>query len=167
MTYKNSVAGLNLGGGKAVIIGDPAKDKSDVLFRSLGKFIQSLNGKYITAEDMGIGFKDLMCIREETKWVCGLPASVGGSGTPSSFTAFGVLRGMQACAKEVFGSDSVEGKVIAVQGLGHVGYTLAKFVHKEGAKLICSEHVNTEAAKKAKDELGATIVGKDDFYGVE
>jgi len=167
MTYKNALAGLKLGGGKAVIIGDPAKDKGEMLFRSLGSFVQSLNGRYLIAEDMGIGVEDMMCIMKKTKWVCGLPTSIGGSGDPSPFTAFGVLRGMQACVCEVFGSDSLEGRLIAIQGLGHVGYTLAELIHKEGARLICSEPINADAAEKVRDELGATIVGEDDIYDVE
>lgn len=167
MTYKNSAAGLNLGGGKAVIIADPVKDKTEALLHAYGRFVQSLNGKFIAGEDMGSCMEDMVIIRKETKWVVGLPSSVGGSGDPSPLTAFGVFKGMQVCAKEVFGTKSLEGKVVAIQGLGHVGYHIAELLHKEGAKLICCEPVNMEAVKKARDELGATIVGVDDIYDVK
>jgi len=167
MTYKNALAGLKFGGGKAVIVGNPAKDKREMLFRSLGSFIQSLNGRYLTAEDMGTGTEDMMCIMKETKWVCGLPTSVGGSGDPSPFTAFGVLRGMQACVCEVFGSDSLKGRLVAIQGLGHVGYNLAELLHRKEARLVCSEPINTGVAEKAREKFGATIVSDDDIYDVE
>jgi len=118
MTYKNSISGLNLGGGKAVIIGDARTMKSEALFRRFGKFVESLAGNYITAEDVGISPSDMNWVNMETNHVAGLP---GKSGDPSPVTAYGVYMGMKACAKVQFGSDSLEGKTIAVQGVGHVG----------------------------------------------
>lgn len=165
MTYKNSAAGLNLGGGKAVIIGDPAKDKSSELLRSYGRFVNSLNGRYITAGDMGTTVDDLQQIQLETTWVCGLPISSGGGGDTAPLTALGVLCGMKACAKEVFGSNSLNWKVVAIQGMGKCGYHLAKLLHEEGARLIVAD-VNAELAKKVADELGATIVAPDQVYSV-
>ena len=117
MSYKNSISGLNLGGGKAVIIGDSYTMKSEALMRRFGKFVNSLAGKYITAEDVGISTLDMTYVKMETDHVVGLP---GKSGDPSPVTAHGVYMGMKACAKEQFGSDSLSGKKIAVQGVGHV-----------------------------------------------
>jgi len=166
MTYKSAIAGLNLGGGKSVIIGDPLKDKNEALLRSFGRFVDSLNGKYICAEDMGICVGDMISVSKSTRYVSGLPTSLGGSGDPSGFTALGVLRGIQACAREIFGSDVLRGKRIAIQGLGHVGYILAELVHKEGAEIFCSEMVNTGALIKARNEFGATVIKPEDIYGV-
>ena len=131
MTYKNSAAGLDFGGGKTVIIGDPAKVTTPELLRSYGKFVDSLSGKYITAGDVGITADDLVQIRAETKWVRSLPVSSGGSGESSTLTAFGVLCGIKACTKQVFGSDSLSGRVIAIQGPGKCGYNLASLLHNE------------------------------------
>src|SRR3989339_385383 len=139
MTYKSAAAGIGLGGGKAVIIGDPHKAKSESLFRVFGKFINMLNGKYITAEDVGTSVADMLNIRKETKFVAGLPESCGSSGDPSPFTAYGVYCGIKAGAKEVYGKDSLKGKTVAIQGLGNVGYSLAKHLHAEGAKLILND----------------------------
>ena len=166
MTYKASAAGLNLGGGKAVIIGDPSKDKSVGLFRSLGKFIESLGGRYITTEDVGTTVSDMQQIRAETKHVTGLPIAWGASGDPSPPTAFGVYQGMKACAEEVFGSGSLKGKTVAIQGFGKVGSYLAVHLRDEGVKIIASD-VNERATKRAREEFGATIVSIDDIYDVE
>ena len=133
MTYKNAAAGLNLGGGKTVIIGDPLKDKNEEMFRAFGRFIQGLNGRYITAEDVGTTVADMDLIHEETNYVTGISEAFGSSGNPSPVTAYGVYVGMKAAAKEAFGSDSLEGKTVAVQGVGNVAYTLCEFLHKEGA----------------------------------
>jgi len=165
MTYKNSAAGVNFGGGKAVIIGDPTKDKSPELLRSYGKFVDLLNGRYITAGDLGTTVDDLEQIRLETNWVCGLPISAGGGGDTASLTAFGVLCGMKACAREVFGSDSMTGKVVAIQGMGKCGHHLAKLLHEERARLIVSD-VDVELAKKGAIETSATIVEPNEIYGV-
>ena len=136
MTYKNSISNLNLGGGKAVIIGDSHSMKSEAFFRRFGKFVESLSGKYITAEDVGISPEDMGWVSKETKHVVGLP---GKSGDPSPVTALGVYMGMKACAKIQFGSDSLAGKKIAVQGVGHVGEYLVKHLTNEGAEVFISD----------------------------
>jgi leucine dehydrogenase len=156
MTFKNAAAGLDLGGGKAVIIGDPARDKNNELFHSYGRFVNSLNGKYITAGDIGTTSEDLLQISKETKWVGGLPVSANGLGDSAPATALGVLYGMKACAKEVFGSDSLEGKTVAIQGIGKCGYHLSRLLHKEGAQLIIAD-VNAESTIKVANETGAII----------
>lgn len=166
MTYKNAAAGLNLGGGKTVIIGDPRKDKNEAMFRALGRFIQGLNGRYITAEDVGTTVEDMDIIHEETRYVTGVSPAFGSSGNPSPVTAYGVYRGMKAAAKEAFGDDSLEGKVVAVQGVGHVAYELCKHLHNEGAKLIVTD-INKENADRAVQEFGAEFVHPDKIYDVE
>lgn len=166
MTYKNAAAGLNLGGGKTVIIGDPRKDKNEELFRAFGRYIQGLNGRYITAEDVGTTVADMDLIHEETDFVTGISPAFGSSGNPSPVTAFGVYRGMKAAAKEAFGSDSLEGKLIAVQGVGNVAYTLCKYLHEEGANLIVTD-INKEAVDRAVRDFGAKAVDPNDIYGVD
>ncbi|MBT2656515.1 branched-chain amino acid dehydrogenase [Bacillus sp. ISL-18] len=166
MTYKNAAAGLNLGGGKTVIIGDPRKDKSEALFRAFGRYIQGLNGRYITAEDVGTTVADMDLIHEETDFVTGISPAFGSSGNPSPVTAYGVYRGMKAAAKEAFGTDSLEGRVVAVQGVGNVAYTLCEYLHKEGAQLIVTD-INKEAVNRAVEAFGARAVDPDDIYGVE
>jgi len=121
MTYKSSVAGLNLGGGKAVIIGDASKIKTEALLRRFGKFVNSLGGKYITAEDVAMSSRDMEIIKMETDYVSGLPENMGGSGDPSPVTAYGVYVSMKASAKEAYGGDGLNGKKILVQGIGNVG----------------------------------------------
>ena len=152
MTYKSAVADLDLGGGKSVVIGDPKTAKSAELFRAMGEFIDSLEGKYITAEDMNIGISDLECVKETTRWVVGLSRESGSSGNPSPYTARGCVHGMRAVLEEVFGSSSFEGKKILLQGVGAVGGRLAVLLKEEGARVIicdidnakvdrlCSEH---------------------------
>ncbi|MEH7414770.1 branched-chain amino acid dehydrogenase [Neobacillus drentensis] len=166
MTYKNAAAGLNLGGGKTVIIGDPRRDKSEALFRAFGRYIQGLNGRYITAEDVGTTVADMDLIHEETDFVTGISPAFGSSGNPSPVTAFGVYRGMKAAAKEAFGTDSLEGRVVAVQGVGNVAYTLCEYLHKEGARLIVTD-INKEAVKRAVEAFSAHAVDPDDIYGVD
>jgi leucine dehydrogenase len=166
MTYKNAAAGLNLGGGKTVIIGDPRKDKSEELFRAFGRYIQGLNGRYITAEDVGTTVADMDLIHEETDYVTGISPAFGSSGNPSPVTAYGVYVGMKAAAKEAFGSDSLEGKVIAIQGVGNVAYTLCQYLHKEGAQLIVTD-INKEAVQRAVEDFGARAVDPNEIYGVE
>ncbi|MBI2846326.1 MAG: Glu/Leu/Phe/Val dehydrogenase [Chloroflexi bacterium] len=166
MTYKSSAAGLPLGGGKAVIIGDPRKDKSEALFRSFGRFVESLGGRYITTEDVGSAPQDMEWISWETTHVTGLPVNQGGSGDPSIVTAYGVYQGMKACAKEVFGSDSLEGRRIALQGFGKVSSYLAPYLKKEKARIIATD-INEAALERAKKEIGATAVEPDRIYDVE
>ncbi len=163
MTFKASISGLNLGGGKAVIIGDSYTQKSEALFRRFGKFVESLSGKYITAEDVGISPKDMEYVNMETNHVSGLPISLGGSGDPSPVTAYGVYMGMKAAAKEMYGSDSLGGKKVAVQGVGHVGETLVKHLSKEGAIISLSD-INENRANEVAKNYGATVLNGDGFY---
>ena len=163
MTYKNSISGLNLGGGKAVIIGDARKQKSEALFRRFGKFVESLGGKYITAEDVGISPQDMTWVNMETNNVVGLP---GKSGDPSPVTAYGVYMGMKAAAKVQFGSDSLEGKKVAVQGVGHVGEYLVASLAKEGAKVYISD-IHESTLKHVSEKYGAEVVDLDAIYDVD
>ncbi len=166
MTYKNAAAGLNLGGGKTVIIGDPFKDKNEEMFRALGRFIQGLNGRYITAEDVGTTVTDMDLIHEETNYVTGISPAFGSSGNPSPVTAYGVYRGMKAAAKEAFGFDSLEGRTISVQGLGNVAYKLCEYLHNEGAKLVVTD-INKAAIDRVVNDFGATAVAPEEIYSQE
>lgn len=166
MTYKNAAAGLNLGGGKTVIIGDSRTQKSEELFRAFGRYVQSLNGRYITAEDVGTTVRDMDWVHLETDFVTGVSSSYGASGDPSPMTARGVWRGMKAAAMEAYGSDSLKEKTIAIQGLGHVGYYLAKHLHEEDAKLIVTD-IHDDVIKRVVDEMGATAVGPEEIFGVK
>ncbi|MCM3111490.1 branched-chain amino acid dehydrogenase [Lederbergia lenta] len=166
MTYKNAAAGLNLGGGKAVIIGDPRKDKSEEMFRAFGRFVQGLNGRYITAEDVGTTVEDMDLIHLETDFVTGISPAFGSSGNPSPVTAYGLYVGMKAAAVEAFGSDSLEGKTVAVQGVGNVAYELCNYLHKEGAQLIVTD-INKAAVDRAVEAFDAKAVDPDEIYGVE
>jgi leucine dehydrogenase len=162
MTYKNSISGLNLGGGKAVIIGDARTMKSEALFRRFGKFVESLAGNYITAEDVGISPSDMNWVNMETNHVAGLP---GKSGDPSPVTAYGVYMGMKACAKVQFGSDSLEGKTIAVQGVGHVGEYLVKHLAAENANVVITD-IHEETLKRVANEYGVKVVAPSEIYDV-
>lgn len=150
MTYKNAISGLNIGGGKAVIIADPSM-KSEALWRRYGRFVNSLNGKYITAEDVNTNTSDMEYIALETKFVTGVPEYAGGSGDPSPFTAKGVYMGMKASAKKVYGSDSLNGKKIVVQGAGHVGQYLIAHLVAEGAKVMVSD-IDQNKLKAVKEQ---------------
>lgn len=156
MTFKNAAAGLNLGGGKCVVLGDPSKDKSEELLLALGDFVQSLGGSYITAEDIGITSDDLAVIARRTKFVVGLPPYMGGMGDCSPYTALGVYYSIKTAMEFLYGSPSLEGKTIAVQGLGKVGGNLVKLLLSEGAKVIGSD-VSEEKCEWAK-KLGVEIV---------
>ncbi|MFD1039194.1 branched-chain amino acid dehydrogenase [Virgibacillus byunsanensis] len=166
MTYKNAAAGLNLGGGKTVIIGDPKKDKNPEMFRAFGRYIQGLNGRYITAEDVGTTEHEMDLIHMETDFVTGISPEFGSSGNPSPVTAYGVYKGMKAAAKEAYGNDSLEGKTVAVQGVGNVAYTLCEYLHNEGAHLIVTD-INKKAVEKAVGAFGAKAVEPDDIYDVD
>jgi leucine dehydrogenase len=167
MTYKNAAAGLNLGGGKTVIIGDPRRDKNPEMFRAFGRYIQSLNGRYITAEDVGTTEEDMDLIHMETEFVTGISQeSQGSSGNPSPVTGYGIYKGMKAAAKEVYGNESLEGKTIAVQGVGNVAYALCEHLHEEGANIIVTD-INKEAVNRAVEAFQAEAVDPDDIYEVE
>lgn len=166
MTFKAAVSGLNLGGGKAVIIGDSKKDKSEALFRRFGRFINNLGGKYITAEDVGTSTKDMEFVKMETNHVAGLPESMGGGGDPSPVTAYGVYMGMKAAAKHTWGSESLKGKKVVVQGVGHVGENLTINLRKEGAEVFIID-LNKENLKRIAEATGAKVLDTLDFYGME
>ncbi len=166
MTYKNAVAGLNLGGGKAVIIGDPARDKSEALFRSFGQFVESLGGRYITAEDVGIDVNDMEFVYRETQFVTGVHQVHGGSGDPSPFTAYGSLQGLLAALQRRFGDEDVGKYSYAVQGLGHVGMEFVKLLRERGAKLFVTD-INQALVDRAVSEYGAEAVGLDEIYDVD
>jgi leucine dehydrogenase len=166
MTYKAAISGLNLGGGKAVIIGDASKLKNEAFLRRFGKFVNSLSGKYITAEDMNMTANDMAHISMETKHVTGLPLEMGGSGDPSPVTAYGVYMGMKAAANKAYGSDSLKGKKVTVQGVGHVGMHLVDHLTKEGAKVYITD-INQEKLKRVADKSGATVVGMDEIYDMD
>jgi leucine dehydrogenase len=139
MTYKAAAAGLNLGGGKAVILGDPKVDKSEALFRAFGRYVESLNGLYITAEDVGTDMEDMELILTETRWVTGVSPAHGGGGDPSPVTAYGCLQGIKAALRERYEEPDLAGRSVAIQGLGSVGYHLAKYLKEEGAKVFGSD----------------------------
>lgn len=157
MTYKASLAGLNLGGGKSVIIGDPETDKSETLFRAFGRFVDGLGGRYITAEDVNTSVQDLEWVRHETQYVTGLPETLGSSGDPSPVTAYGVLVGIKAALMAKLNTDNLRGIKVAVQGVGHVGSNLCHLLHDAGAELYISD-VNQATADRMVAELGATWV---------
>ncbi len=163
MTYKAAVAGLNLGGGKSVIIGDNRTTKREMIFRAHGRFVESLGGRYITAEDVGTSVEDMSYVEMETEYVTGL---AGGLGDPSPVTAWGVFRGIQAGAQEKLGSDDLDGVTVAVQGLGHVGRYLCEYLDEVGAKLIVTD-IDAQRVQSVVDEFGAQSVAPDDIYGVD
>lgn len=166
MTYKAAVSGLNLGGGKAVIIGDAKKLKNEAFLRRFGKFVNSLGGKYITAEDMNMKTSDMEHIGMETKHVTGLPVEMGGSGDPSPVTAYGVYMGMKAAAKKGFGSDSLNGKKVSVQGVGQVGMFLVEHLTKEGAQVFIAD-INEARLKEISNKFGATVVANNEIYDLD
>ncbi len=163
MTLKNACADLDLGGGKAVIIGDPSKLKSDEFFKAYGRIIDSLGGKYFTAEDVNISTQDVDIINSVTPYVMGTSKIAG---NPSPFTARGVYQATKAGAKFKFGSDDLKGLTVAIQGLGSVGYSLADFLHKEGANLIVAD-INAERVAQAVKEFGATAVDINEIITTE
>jgi leucine dehydrogenase len=163
MTYKAAVAGLNLGGGKAVIVGDPKTTQREMLFRAHGRFVDSLKGRYITAEDVGTSVEDMDYVQMETEYVSGV---AGGLGDPSPITAYGTYRGIKACAKARWGSDGLEDRTVAVQGLGHVGYHLCRHLAEEGAKLVVTD-IDGARVHQVVSEFGATAVGTDEIYDVD
>lgn len=166
MTYKNAAAGLNIGGGKSVIIGNPKTDKSEALFRAMGRFVESLNGRYIIAEDVGTTEEDMNFMYLETDYVTGSTASSGASGNPSPKTALGIYYSMKRTAKEAFGSESLADRTISVQGVGNVAYELCRLIHEEGGKLIVTD-INESAVQRVVDDFGAKAVGIDEIYEVE
>lgn len=163
MTFKASISGLNLGGGKAVIIGDSRKDKTDALMRKFGEFVNSLSGRYITAEDVGITTHDMEMVKEKTDHVTGIPVSMGGSGDPSPVTAYGVFMGMKAAAKYRWGSDELGGKRVLVQGIGHVGETLVKHLTESGAVVTIND-IHEDRLQEISGKYNATIFRGNDIF---
>jgi leucine dehydrogenase len=166
MTFKAAVSGLNLGGGKAVIIGDARKLKNEALLRRFGKFVESLNGKYITAEDVNMKTSDMEYIAMETDHVTGLPENMGGSGDPSPVTAYGTYLGMKATAKVVYGTDSLEGKKIGVQGMGQVGSHLVEYLVKEKANVYITDMFEAKV-KEVASKYNVKSVAMDEIYDLE
>ena len=166
MTYKNAIAGLNIGGGKAVIIGDAKRIKNEALMRRFGKFVHSLNGKYWTAEDVNMSARDMEFVHMETPYVTGIPESMGGSGDPSPVTAYGVYIGMKASAKKAYGSDDLKGKKIVVQGAGHVGTYLIEHLVKEGAEVYVSDIFEDKVAEVTK-KFDVKVADAENLYDLD
>lgn len=166
MTFKSAIAGLNIGGGKAVIIGDASKLKNEALMRRFGKFVDSLGGKYWTAEDVNMSTRDMEYVHMETPYVTGLPIAMGGSGDPSPVTAYGVYVGMKAAAKRAFGSESLTGKKVLVQGVGHVGTFLVENLAKENADIYITD-ISEDKLKNVSDQYKATVVPMGSEYDLD
>ncbi|MBM4281690.1 MAG: Glu/Leu/Phe/Val dehydrogenase [Deltaproteobacteria bacterium] len=167
MTYKSAAAGLNLGGGKAVIIGNHKTDKSETLFRAYGRFVQGLCGRYITAEDVGTTVREMEWVRMETDYVTGISRALGGSGDPSPVTALGCYEGIKASVKWQTGSESLEGKRVAVQGVGAVGYHLVQHLARDGAKVVATDIDGENLRRITTDFRSVEAVAPDKIYGVE
>jgi leucine dehydrogenase len=165
-TYKAAIAGLNLGGAKAILIGNPEADKSEAIFRALGRYINSLGGRYITSEDVGTNVEDMELIHEETRHVTGVHLVNGGSGDPSPFTALGTLHGIRACLEFKLGHSHLERASFAVQGAGQVGYHLVKLLRAEGAKVFVTD-INEDRVEQVVDECGAEAVPMSQIYDVD
>ncbi|WP_111683675.1 Glu/Leu/Phe/Val family dehydrogenase [Winogradskyella tangerina] len=163
MTYKSAITGLNLGGGKAVIIGDAKTQKTPELMRRFGEFVHSLSGRYITAEDVGMATADMDTVREVTPYVTGISQNKGGAGNPSPITAYGVFMGMKAAAKFKFGSDVLEDKKVFVQGIGNVGEALVEHLSNEGAKVTIAD-ISQERLEEVSSKYGVNIYNGSDIY---
>lgn len=165
MSFKSAITGLNLGGGKAVIIGDAKTQKTPELMKRFGEFVHSLSGRYITAEDVGMETADMDLVREVTPFVTGISESKGGAGNPSPITAYGVFMGMKAASKYAYGSDNLEGRTVVVQGIGHVGEVLVEHITNEGGKVIISD-INEARLQEVSSKYGAEIYRGDDVYSI-
>ncbi|CAN5567294.1 branched-chain amino acid dehydrogenase [soil metagenome] len=166
MTYKAAAAGLDLGGGKAVIIGDPRRDKSEELLRAYGRFVETLGGRYITAEDVGTALGDMDVVRRESRWVTGCSHTYGGSGDPSPVTAYGVLQGIKACLLEVFGDANLKGRSVALQGVGKVGYALCGYLANEGAQVTIAD-VDLDNLARAVSDYGVETTQLEKIHALE
>jgi leucine dehydrogenase len=166
MTYKAAAAGLDLGGGKAVIIGDPRRIKSEELLRAYGRFVETLNGRYITAEDVGTQLEDMDVVRRESRWVTGCSHTYGGSGDPSPVTAWGVMHGIKACCLEVFGDPGLEARTVAIQGVGKVGYALCRYLVEQGARVTIAD-VDLDNLGRAVADFGVETVPLDTVHTLE
>jgi len=166
MTYKAALAGLDHGGGKAVVIRPRARFSRTELFTAFGRFVDDLRGRYVTAEDSGTTIEDMEVIRRVTRHVTCVTPEHGGSGDPSPFTALGVRRGIEACVKLAIGRDSLDGLHVAVQGVGHVGYHLCRELHAQGVRLSVAD-IDPLRAERAQREFGAEVVPLDEIFGLE
>ncbi|NER12236.1 leucine dehydrogenase [Leptobacterium flavescens] len=166
MTFKSAITGLNLGGGKAVIIGDAKTQKTPELMKKFAEFVHSLSGKYITAEDVGMETSDMDLVREITPYVTGISEEKGGAGNPSPITAYGVFMGMKAAAKYKFGTDHLEGRKVLVQGIGHVGESLVEHLRNEGAEVLIAD-INENRLAEVSKKYGATVFSGDDLYSAD
>ena len=166
MTYKAAAAGLDLGGGKAVIIGDPKRTKNEELLRAYGRFVETLGGRYITAEDVGTALEDMDVVRRETRWVTGCSHTYGGSGDPSPVTAYGVTQGMRACLVEAFGDPDLKGRTVAVQGVGKVGNALCGYLVEQGAKVTIGD-VDVDNLGKAVSAYGVETVPIEEIHKLD
>ena len=165
MTYKSAAAGLNLGGGKGVIIGDSRADKTEGLLRAWGRFVDTLGGRYLTTTDVGTTGRDLESVHQETEHVVGLDVTLGGSGDTSIMTGLGIYMGMKACAAAAWGNDSLRGKTVALQGFGKVASHTAKHLLAEDAQIVATDV--SEAALDQARQMGVKVVDADDIYDVE
>ena len=163
MTYKNALAGLNVGGGKAVLIGDSSTDKTEAMFRAFGRYVDSLGGRYITAEDVGTDVSDMEQVYRETEYVVGVHQVHGGSGDPAPFTAYGALQGLMATLNRRHGNEEIGKYSYAVQGLGHIGMEFVKLLKERGAKLFVAD-LNQDLVQRAVEEYGAEAVKCDEIY---
>ena len=166
MTYKAAAAGLDLGGGKAVIFGDPARDKHEALLRAYGRYVDALGGRYLTAEDVGTTQDDMDVVRRETRFVTGVSRELGGSGDPSAATAYGVLWAMKAVARHLWGDTSLVGRHVAVAGVGKVGAALVGHLVEEEARVTVAD-VTPGAVERAVTEAGAEAVGVEKIHAVD
>lgn len=166
MTYKASISGLNLGGGKAVIIGDARTQKTEAMMEAFGRFVNSLSGRYITAEDVGISTSDMVAVHRQTNHVTGIPIEMGGSGDPSPVTAYGVFMGMKAAAAFHWNNDDLNGKRVLVQGVGHVGETLVKHLTEAGAEVLVSD-IYEDRLAHIHATYGSHIVNVSEVYSTE
>jgi len=166
MTYKASIAGLNLGGGKSVIIGNAETDKNEYLFRAFGRFVDGLGGRYIAAEDVNTSVRDMEWVRMETQYVTGISRALGGSGDPSVVTAYGVFLGIKAALKTKRGTEDLSGIKVAIQGVGHVGYKLCRYLYDAGAEIYVSD-INQEAVNRAVAEFDANAIDGDKIHALD
>ena len=166
MTFKSASAGVDYGGGKSLIWGDPKTDKSEALFRALGRYVDALKGRFSTGTDVGTTFNDFIIARKETRYVGALPVEYGGGGNSGIITAYGTWMSVKAVAKELFGDDSLKGKTIAVQGLGKVGYYLVEYLASEGANIIGCD-INQDLIDKVTQDFNVKIVDPQDIYTVQ
>ena len=166
MTYKSAAAGLLLGGGKGLIVADPRTDKTEAMFRSYGRFVESLGGRYVTTEDVGANAQNMAWIAEETQHVVGLPEEMGGSGNPAGMTGFGVFQAMRACAEAAWGNDSLEGRRVAVQGFGNAASSLAAHLLEVGAELIVTD-IHDDALQRAAGLPCTSLVSPDAIYDAD